>query len=57
MLCDAAADAYVSFPDWLAEMRHVPTDWKVTTPAEIEHTEADEFATTTVGAKEASLST
>ena len=55
--CDAAADAYTSFPDWLAEIKHVPTALNVTTPAVMEHTVEELFAMTRVGASETSLST
>ena len=55
--CDAAADAYSSFPACDAVMRHDPGDRNETTPAAIEHTDDDEFATDTVGARDASLVT
>ena len=55
--CDAAADAYTSLPAWLAEIKHVPTALKVTTPAEIEHTAEELLAITMVGASDTSLST
>ena len=38
-------------------MTHDPTEVNVTTPAEIEQTDDDWFATTTVGARNASEST
>lgn len=38
-------------------MRQDPGDKNDTTPAEIEHTDADEFAIDTVGARDASLVT
>jgi hypothetical protein len=38
-------------------MRHDPGDRNETTPAEIEHTDDDEFAIDTVGARDASLVT
>ncbi len=38
-------------------MVQVPDDENVTTPAEIEHTDAEAFAITTVGASDASLVT
>lgn len=39
--CDAAAAAYTSLPDCVAEITHVPAVLKVTTPAEIEQTDVD----------------
>lgn len=55
--CDAAAAAYTSFPACDADTTHVPTELNVTTPAEIEQTDAELFDTVTVGASDASLST
>ena len=55
--CDAAPEAYTSLPLWLAEMRQVPAVLKVTTPAEIEHTDWESLAITSVGARNAELST
>ena len=55
--CDAAAAAYTSLPDWVAEITQEPAAMNVTTPAEIEHTDAELFAIVTVGASDASLVT
>ena len=54
---DAAPAATVSLPACAAEMRHVPVALNVTTPALMEHTDEDEFAMDSTGAKNASLST
>ena len=55
--CDAVAEAYVSFPGWLAVMRHVPVVVNVTTPDVMVHTALELLATATVAARNALLET
>jgi hypothetical protein len=57
MVWEIPADAYTSVPDWLAETTQLPADKKVTTPAEIEHTDCDWFVTEMDAAKNTLLST
>lgn len=53
--CDTEVAAYVSVPACDTLIMQIPAELKVTTPADIEHTCADEPAIDTVGAKDASL--
>ena len=39
----------MAFPAWFASNTHDPTAWKLTTPAEIEHTDEDDASTVIAG--------